>query len=198
MKRAGSFSLNPYPNKYESPNQIDLRSDAIKDITGKIIGHVCIHTDITQRKQVESDLWLRDRAIAASSNGIVIIDVTMQNETIIYANQAFERITGYSKAEVIGQNFCSLQHANINQLGLQKLNDAIQNGQNCTVVLRSHRKDGSLFWNQLNISPVYDVDDQFTYYIGIQTDITENTTATNGLRKNNSLTSIGFNAPSNT
>ncbi|AFY35615.1 PAS domain S-box protein [Calothrix sp. PCC 7507] len=153
--------------------QIDLRSDAIKDVTGKIIGKVCIHTDITQRQQAESDLWLRDRAIAASSNGIVIIDVRMQDEPIIYVNPAFERMTGYCAAEVIGQSRRWLQHADIKQPELQQLSTAMQTGQDCTVILRNSRKDGSLFWNQLNISPVCDVDGELTHYIGIQTDITE-------------------------
>jgi PAS domain S-box-containing protein len=152
---------------------VDLRSDAIKDVTGKIIGKVCIHTDITQRKQAESGLWLRDRAIAASSNGIIISDVTLPNAPIIYVNPAFERMTGYSAAEVIGQNYCFLQHADINQPQLKQLRTAMQTGQNCTVMLRNYREDGSLFWNQLNISPVYDVDRELTHYIGIQSDITE-------------------------
>jgi PAS domain S-box-containing protein len=152
--------------------EVDLRADAIKDLTGKIIATVCIHTDITQRKRVESDLWLRDRAIAASSNGIAIADVTMPNEPIIYVNPAFERMTGYSAAEVIGQNHPFLQHADINQPELQQLRSAMQLGQDATVILRNYRKDGSLFWNQLNISPVCDVSGKVTHYIGIQTDIT--------------------------
>ncbi|MBW4645912.1 MAG: PAS domain S-box protein [Goleter apudmare HA4340-LM2] len=153
--------------------QIDLRSDAIKDVAGKIIGKVCIHTDITQHKQAESDLWLRDRAIAASSNGIAIADVTMTDEPIIYVNPAFERMTGYSAAEVIGQNRSFLKHADINQPKLKQLRNAMQTGQDCTVILRNYRKNGSLFWNQLNISPICDVDGKVTHYIGIHTDITQ-------------------------
>lgn len=151
--------------------EVDLRSDAIKDITGKIIGKVCIHTDISQRKQAESGLWLRDRAIAASSNGIIISDVTLPDAPTIYVNSAFGRMTGYSAAEVIGQNYCLLQHADINQPHLKQLITAMQTRQDCTVILRNYRKDGSLFLNQLNISPVYDVDCELTHYIGIQNDI---------------------------
>ncbi|MBE9051442.1 PAS domain S-box protein [Nostocales cyanobacterium LEGE 11386] len=153
--------------------QVYLRSDAIKDATGKIVGTVCIHTDITQQKRVEEGLRLRDRAIAASSNGIIIADATIPNGPIIYVNPAFERMTGYCAAEVIGQNFHSFQSADINQSGLQELNAAMQAGRDCTITLRNYRKDGSLLWNELNISPVYDVAGKLTHYIGIQTDITE-------------------------
>ncbi|WP_414753245.1 PAS domain S-box protein [Anabaena sp. CCY 9910] len=153
--------------------QVDLRADAIRDSNGKIIGTVCIHTDITKRQQVEEGLKLRDRAIDASSNGIIIADASTPNRPIIYVNPAFERMTGYSSDEVIGQNFRLFQSADIDQLGLRELSTAMQAGKACTVVLRNYRKDGSLLWNELNISPVYDQTGQLTHYIGIQTDITE-------------------------
>ncbi|MBD2343069.1 PAS domain S-box protein [Anabaena subtropica] len=155
------------------PLQIYLRSDAIKDSNGKITGIVCIHTDITQRKQVEEGLKLRDRAIDASSNGIIIADASTPSGPIIYVNPAFERMTGYSSDEVIGQNFRLFQSADIDQPGLRKLSAAMQAGKACTVVLRNYRKNGSLLWNELNISPVYDNGGQLTHYISIQTDITE-------------------------
>lgn len=152
---------------------VEIRANAIKDATGKIIGSVGIHTDISERRRSEESLRLRDRAIAASSNGIVICDVTMPNAPIIYVNAAFEHITGYSAAEVIGRNFSFLQGVDTHQPELTILNDAITQGKSCTVVLRSYRKDGSLFWNEISISPVYDNTGKYTNYIGIQTDITE-------------------------
>lgn len=152
---------------------VELRGNAIKDTTDKVIGIVCIYTDITERKQAEESLQLRDRAIAASSNGIMIADVTMPNSPIIYANPALEEITGYSVAEVIGKNSSFLYGADLNQPGITELHDAITQGKSCTVVLRNYRKDGTLFWNETSISPVYDVHGRFTHYVGIQTDITE-------------------------
>ncbi|HEY9804576.1 MAG TPA: PAS domain S-box protein [Leptolyngbyaceae cyanobacterium] len=153
--------------------KVDMRSDALKDSRGKITGIVCIHTDVTQHQQIEEGLRLRDRAIDASSNGIIIADATTPNGPIIYVNPAFERMTGYSSAEVIGQNFRIFQSADIDQPGLRELSAAMQAGKACTVVLRNYRKDGSLLWNEFNISPVYDHTGQLTHYISIQTDITE-------------------------
>ncbi|GAX37941.1 PAS domain S-box protein [Nodularia sp. NIES-3585] len=153
--------------------QVYLRSDAIKDATGKGVGTICIYTDITQRKRTEEGLRLRDRAIAASSNGIIIADASLPHSPIIYVNPAFERMTGYCAAEVIGRNFCSFQSADINQSGLKELSAAMDAGINCTVTLSNYRKDGSLLWNELSISPVYDVAGKLTHYITIQTNITE-------------------------
>ncbi|WP_427158921.1 PAS domain S-box protein [Aliinostoc sp. HNIBRCY26] len=153
--------------------QIDLRIDAIKDTKGKIFGTVCIHTDITKRQQVEEGLRLRDRAIAASSNGIIIADASIANGPIIYVNPAFEKMTGYSSEEVIGQNFRLFYSPDINQPGCQELHSFMQAGKAGTVILQHYRKNGSLFWSELNVSPVYDQNDRLTHYIGIQTDITE-------------------------
>lgn len=153
--------------------QVYLRSDAIKDATGKFMGTICIHTDITQRKHTEESLRLRNRAIAASSNGIIIADGTLPEKPIIYVNPAFETITGYSPAEVIGKSFCSFQSADGNQSAIAELSVAMAAGRDCTVILQNYHKDGRLLWNELNISPVYDVEEKLTHYIAIQTNITE-------------------------
>lgn len=153
--------------------QVYLCADALKDATGKVLGVICIHTDITQRKLAEESLRLRDRAIAASSNGIIIADASILNGPIIYVNSAYERMTGYSAAEVIGKSFGLFQNDEIHPQELQELKAAMQAGNDCTVILRNHRRDSGVSWNELNISPVYDVTGTLTHYIGIQTDITE-------------------------
>ncbi|MBP5971602.1 PAS domain S-box protein [Brasilonema sp. CT11] len=145
----------------------------LHDHEGNVMGVLGTFEDITERKQAEESLQLRDRAIAASSNGIIIADVTMPDSPIIYANSALEEITGYSVEEVIGKNYSFLHGYDIYQPGMTELHDAIAQGKSCTVVLRNYRKDGTLFWNQVSISPVYDNHGQFTHYISIQSDITE-------------------------
>jgi PAS domain S-box-containing protein len=152
--------------------QVYVRSDAIRDATGKCIGRVCIHTDITQRKRTEEGLRLRNRAIAASSNGIIIADASLPNQPIIYVNPAVEKITGYTATEVIGSNFCSFLTGD-DQSALEQLSGAIEAQKDCTLTLCNYRKDGSRLWKELNISPVYDVAGKLTHYMAIQTNITE-------------------------
>jgi len=153
--------------------QIDLRADAIKDAAGKIIGTVGIHTDITERKRVEQTLKLRDRAIAACNNGIMISDAKLPDSPLIYVNAAFERMTGYTAVEVIGRNCRFLQGTDTEQPEIKQLRAAIRQQEECTVIIRNYRQDGTLFWNKLNISPVFDVNGVCTHYIGIQTDVSE-------------------------
>ncbi len=153
--------------------QVDLCTDAIKDSTDAIVYFVNIYTDITQRKIIEEDLRLSNRAIAANSNGIIIADVTTANKPIIYVNPAFEKMTGYLSADIIGQSFPLLANIQINQSELAQLTAAMTTGQDSTVILRNFHEDGSIYWHELNISPVYDYHGYITHYIGIQTDITK-------------------------
>lgn len=129
--------------------------------------------EIQERQRVETELELRDRAISASNNGIVICDARLPDIPLIYVNHAFEEITGYSRAEVIGKNCRFLQGHNTLQPALHVLRSALKEGRPCAVTLQNYRKDGSPFWNDLSIAPIYDADNLLTHYVGIQTDITE-------------------------
>ncbi len=116
---------------------------------------------------------LLDRAVAASSNGIVITDARQKDNPIIYVNPAFERTTGYSFEEVRGRNCRFLQNGDRDQPQLEELRRAVREGGECRVVLRNYRKDGEQFWNELYISPVFDEEGRLTNFIGVQNDITE-------------------------
>jgi PAS domain S-box-containing protein len=129
--------------------------------------------DTTDAKWAEQELLLRDRAIASSADGVVIASMTLPNQPIIYANQAFERITGYESHEILGTNCRFLQGAEQDQPAVQTIRNAIAQGQSCHVVLRNFRKDGGLFYNELALSPVANADGKVTHYVGVQTDITE-------------------------
>lgn len=117
--------------------------------------------------------YLLSMAIAATHNGIVITDATQPNHPIIYVNSGFERMTGYTQQEVIGKNCRFLQETDTEQPAITQFKTCIQQGKECCVTLRNYRKDGSLFWNEISISPVKDEQGKVIYYIGVQTDVTE-------------------------
>jgi PAS domain S-box-containing protein len=116
---------------------------------------------------------LLDRAVAASSNGIVITDPKMPDNPIIYVNPAFEEISGYTAEEVRGRNCRFLQGGYHEQPALDELREALTEERECRVVLRNYRKDGRPFWNELYVSPVHDEDGLLTNFVGVQNDITE-------------------------
>ncbi len=117
-------------------------------------------------------LELLKKAVDASNDGIVIAEQEGDDNILIYVNKAFERLTGYSADEILYQDCRFLQAGDRDQAGLTSIRGAIAQGQSSRVILRNYRKDGSLFWNELSISPIYNEDDQLTYYIGIQKDVT--------------------------
>ncbi|MBW4681612.1 MAG: PAS domain S-box protein [Microcoleus vaginatus WJT46-NPBG5] len=145
-------------------------------------GLICVCRDLSERKQVEEILKVQERAIAASSNGIAISDARLPDTPLIYVNPAFERMTGYSAAEVIGKNCRFLQGRETNQVGLKEVRRALKEGKECSVILRNYRKDGSLFWNELSVAPIYDDRGNLTHFIGIETDITERKQAEEALQ----------------
>lgn len=117
-------------------------------------------------------LELLKKAVDASNDGIVISEQEGDDNILIYVNKAFERLTGYSADEILYQDCRFLQAGDRDQAGLTNIRGAISKGNSSRVILRNYRKDGSLFWNELSISPIYNEDDQLTYYIGIQKDVT--------------------------
>ncbi|WP_414572557.1 PAS domain S-box protein [Nostoc sp. CCY 9925] len=138
--------------------------------------------DITDLKLVEETLRLRERALAATNNGIIIADARLAYNPVIYVNPAFERITGYSTTDVIGQNCRFLQGIDTEQPALHELRSSIKAGKSCKVILRNYRKDGMLFWNELSISPIHDENGKLSHFIGIQTDISDRKLAEAHLR----------------
>ncbi|MBX9853135.1 MAG: PAS domain S-box protein [Cytophagaceae bacterium] len=146
-----------------------------------IQGIVLNTRDITERKYQEENLLLLERAIDSSGNGIIISDPNQPDNPIIYANKAFEQITGYSYLDIIGKNCRYLQNNDSQQQEIDKIRLAIKEQKEVSVVIRNYRKDGSLFWNELTISPVFNREGQITNYIGVINDITERKIAENTL-----------------
>ena len=118
-------------------------------------------------------LQMMERAIESCSNGIAITDATVADNPIIYVNPSFERITGYSRDELIGKNCRFLQGSDTDTAAAKQLRTAIEEGRESQVILRNFRKDGTPFWHELSLAPVYNSRRHLTHFIGVQTDITD-------------------------
>ncbi|SOD96989.1 PAS domain S-box-containing protein/diguanylate cyclase (GGDEF) domain-containing protein [Caenispirillum bisanense] len=123
-------------------------------------------------RQTQAAVHLRNRAIEASSQGILIVDAAQPDMPIIYTNPAFTEITGFTPDEVMGQNCRFLQAGDSDQPGLAEIRAAIAERREGMAVIRNFRKDGTAFWNELMVAPVFDTRGQLTHYVGIQRDIT--------------------------
>lgn len=110
--------------------------------------------------------------VDASDDGIVVAEQEGDDTILIYVNAAFERLTGYSRDEILYQDCRFLQGDDRDQLGRARIRKALAEGQACREVLRNYRKDGTGFWNELSITPLRHAADQRLYFIGVQKDVT--------------------------
>ncbi len=128
---------------------------------------------LARRAGDEAALRLSDRVLSNVSNGVAIADAHDPALPLLYVNAAFERITGYSAAEVVGRNARFL-HADLpGQPELDDIRAALAAGTAVTVTVQNVRSDGGRFWNQLSLSPVLDPAGTTTHWVGVQRDITK-------------------------
>lgn len=132
----------------------------------------------------KQDLQLLTKALDASISGIIITDNGQPDNPIIYCNKAFEEMTGYTRAEIIGHNCRFLQKEDRAQKARITLREAIENGEKSVVEIRNYKKDGTLFWNELYMSPIAGSDGEVAYFIGVQNDITRRKHAEDEIRSN--------------
>ena len=127
---------------------------------------------IKEQMSTAEQLALLFQAVESAKNGVVITDPRLDDNPIIYTNPAFTEITGYSAEEILGRNCRFLQGSDRDQPALNDIRKAIKEDRPITASLRNYRKDGKLFFNELTVSPVRDVDGQLVAFVGIQNDIT--------------------------
>ncbi|WP_297832366.1 PAS domain S-box protein [Pseudomonas sp.] len=111
--------------------------------------------------------------VNASNDGIVVAEQEGDDNILIYVNQAFETLTGYCEEDILYRDCRFLQADDRDQTALDVIRKAIAQGQPSRQVLRNYRKDGSAFWNELSITPVFNEADQLTYFIGIQKNVSD-------------------------
>lgn len=125
-------------------------------------------------------------ALEATRDGLVITEYTGGQNLISYVNPAFEVLTGYCAEECLGRNCNFLQREDVNQPEIEQIREAIKLGQPILTTLKNYKKDGTLFWNELSISPIQDDSGEITHFVGIQKDVTEQV----NLQKQLNLTNI--------
>ena len=132
--------------------------------------------DITETKAIQDVLNVRNSALEAAGNSIIIVDAQLPDLPVIYCNDAFCNLTGYERKEVLGKNCRFLQNNDRNQEELKIIRNCIKSQKTSRTVLRNYRKDGSLFYNELTITPVLNEQGQLTHFIGVQNNVTERIT----------------------
>jgi diguanylate cyclase (GGDEF)-like protein/PAS domain S-box-containing protein len=114
---------------------------------------------------------LNEKVLQAVPFGLTIADARQSDLPLIYCNPQFERMSGYSKEEVLGRDSHFLCGNHGQQVQMQQLRRALQRGEACQVVVRNYRKDGAAFWNELTLTPIRDAEG-VSHFLTLQQDVT--------------------------
>ncbi|RUO62183.1 EAL domain-containing protein [Pseudidiomarina insulisalsae] len=165
------YELNVYTSQGEQ-RSIVVTNLPIK-IDDEITGVFGIAKDVTRDKAKDAQLQILERSMNVTSNGIIISDAGKENAPIIYANQAFQRMTGYYIDEIAGKSCDFLIGPKTDPKIITEVRQALESKRECHVEVLHYRKDGSSFWDQLELTPVTDAGGKVTHFIGIHEDISE-------------------------
>ncbi|MBX3444331.1 MAG: PAS domain S-box protein [Planctomyces sp.] len=149
------------------------RGDVVRDAAGRPSRMIGVTFEITERRQADEQLLLRDRALQSATNGIIIADAHSPDLPIIYANHAFEILTGYPASEVLGRNCRFLQGPKTDPRAVERVRQALERKVSCHVTLLNYRRDGTPFWNDIRITPLRNAAGEVTHFVGVQGDVTE-------------------------
>ena len=111
-------------------------------------------------------------AVRATRMPMLITDPSRPDNPIVFVNDAFSKLTGYARAEILGRNCRFLQGPETDRADVARIRDAIERRVPIEIDLLNHKKDGEVFWNRLLISPVFDEDGRLTYFFASQFDVT--------------------------
>ena len=145
----------------------------IRDDEGEVTNYVGFQEDVTERKEHELELKLRNRAISEAPIGITIHDTSAAGWPITFANSGFESITGYESAAVEGERLPDLTGTETEPDRVAALEAAFESGESASETLLLYRADGSPFWGRVTVAPVTDADGERTHAIGFLQDVTE-------------------------
>lgn len=123
--------------------------------------------------------------VHATRMPMIITNPRLPDNPVVFANDAFIRLSGYQREEIIGRNCRFLQGPGTNQETVRALHDAVDQVRPLTVDIENFRKDGTSFWNRLLMAPVFDADQRLAYFFASQLDVTLEHERMSGLERDN-------------
>jgi diguanylate cyclase (GGDEF)-like protein/PAS domain S-box-containing protein len=128
------------------------------------------------------EVGMLERALESLLAGLVVSDATVPEAPIVYANVAWEELTGYDRNEAIGRNCRFLQGAETDPEAAAELAAAVREQRHARVTLLNYRKDGTPFWNEVSLSPIFDENGRLIRFVEMQFDVSDREIAIEGLR----------------
>lgn len=150
--------------------------------------------DVSERRAAEARLRLLEAAVGRLNDVVMITEAQPLDEpgpSIIFVNEAFERITGYRRTEAIGRSPRFLQGPRTQRSELARIRAALERRQSVRFEVINYRRDGSEYWVELDIAPIVNEQGECTHFVSIQRDITERRAIEERLRQVQRLEALG-------
>jgi PAS domain S-box-containing protein len=148
----------------------------VKDKNGKPVAFEGTVSDVTAQKEEVERLRLLESIITNTSDAVLITEAEpfdAPGPLIVYVNEAFTKMTGYTADEVIGKTPRILQGPKSDKAELAKLKKALQNWEPCEITTINYKKSGEEFWINFSVTPIANEKGRFTHWIAIERDVTK-------------------------
>lgn len=156
---------------------VTTRADCMRQPDHTVTGYVITQVDITARKQYEEQLQLLELAIASVQEAVLITTAASQSDlpahTIVYANPAFTKMTGYQSEEILGHSPRFLQGPDTDQATLRQIQQTLIHQQSLQVEILNYRNDRSELWVELSLVPLVNSQGQVSHWVAVRRNISE-------------------------
>jgi PAS domain S-box-containing protein len=160
----------------------------LRDAQGQIEQVVVTFSDITERKEAEEELHLLATAVASLNDVVMITEadpLDPPGPRVQFVNEAFERMTGWTRAEAIGRTPRMLQGPKTDRAELARIGAALRRGEAVHAELLNYTKQGAEYWVEISVVPISDRSGRITHQVAIERDVTERRRAEDGLQRLN-------------
>jgi PAS domain S-box-containing protein len=174
----GEYRLKKADGSYAT---VKDKTFAIKDEDGKIVRMVGALQDITKQREEEERLRLMESVILNTTDSVIVTEANLiikPDHPIVFVNDAFCKVTGYSKEEVIGKDSRMLQTEETDKNELDKFREKLLKWEKAEMTIINQKKNGDKFWANIVARPLADESGRFTHWIGVQRDVTKEIEAT--------------------
>jgi PAS domain S-box-containing protein len=166
---------------------VSNRATIVRDNNGRALRMIGLLKDITKQRQEEEQLRLLESVIKYTNDAVIITDAK-PHKPIVFVNEAFTKITGYTLSEVYGKNPKIFQGPNSDKDAIQKIRTAIELFEHCEVNTINYKKNGEEYWASISISPIKNNKGVCTHWIAIERDITDQKNAEQELKTQKKFT----------
>lgn len=194
MERLRSGAIREYSSELRclrrdgSLRWVSLTVSPMWNAEGRMVHHIAVLQDITERRRVEESHLLLATAVEQSAESIMITD---HDAKIVYVNPAFERVSGYSREEALGQNPRIMKSGRHDEAFFDRMWAALDRGDVWSGRIVNRRKDGVLYEEDATISPVLDDQGRVVNYVAVHRDVTREAQLERQFREAQKMEAVG-------